>query len=326
MQESDNTELASAGIDGFTQKLESERSLDSSYLDTDDQLIQHTESGIRTQVFACPVDHSGTTVYVKGWLCDRDNSIPILILHDFGEDLSFYRKAAGNFIREGFDVYCVDLPGHGLSGKMLGHIESLSATAKDILQVAAWIKHKSEGKVPTIIGQGFGSLLAMTFQIQYPNFCDRVVLCAPTFRLREKIPRWKRFLIRRFGTLLPEAKLPLSVTPRFAVRVGYGKGGVQSEQKQKLPMRISGSFAKEIMRAIDWSPSRFLKLNTRCLILCAENDELVNYKILNGLLKRHKKPDLFESKSIEGSGHNILTESEATLATAVKEIVEWLKK
>ena len=36
-------------------------------------------------VFSLPVDHVGTTVYVKGWKFEENSNAPIVIIHDLGE-------------------------------------------------------------------------------------------------------------------------------------------------------------------------------------------------------------------------------------------------
>src|SRR5690606_30753211 len=130
-----------------------------------------------------PVDHHGTTVYVKGWRRPENTKPPIVIAHDLGENISMYRDVAKKLIKQGHNVYGFDLRGHGRSGRRLGHAPSFNILVLDLLQVAAWVRHQEAGKPAIIVGQGIGALITLSFTKRYSHFCRALVLSAPVLEL-----------------------------------------------------------------------------------------------------------------------------------------------
>src|SRR5690606_5848236 len=113
---------------------------------------------VRNLVYICPVDHVGTSVFVKGWVVPGSRQHPIVLVHDLGETVYMMGGLATKLAEAGYSVYSFDQRGHGQSGRRLGHIPGFNQLALDLLQVVAWVKHKEGGRKPVIVGQGLGAL------------------------------------------------------------------------------------------------------------------------------------------------------------------------
>ena len=140
---------------------------------------------------------------------------PILIVHDLGEHAEMYRHVIDDIVERGKNVYMFDLRGHGRSGKRLGHAPSYDILIKDLLQVAAWVRHKESGLAPIIIGHGIGALITMDFSKTYSSLCKAMVLSAPCLELVHETTRMTRFFIKVLADIAPMVRIPIPLCPQF---------------------------------------------------------------------------------------------------------------
>ena len=123
-------------------------------------------------VFSLPVDHDGTSIYVKGWHKEGNNGFPIIIIHDFGETISNHRVVCQLLAESGHNVYAFDLRGHGRSGKNKSQPAKIRTYVNDLLQISAWVKHQEKNRIPIILANGIGGKIALAFCQKHPNFCN----------------------------------------------------------------------------------------------------------------------------------------------------------
>ena len=274
---------------------------------------QDSTKQIQRLVYSCPVDHSGTTVYVRGW-CNTDGSKhPIVLVHDLGEEISMYKKAAVDICKAGYNVYGFDLRGHGRSGRRLGHIPSFSVLIHDLLQVLAWVKHKEGGQPPLLIGQGVGALIAISFTRKFPKFCQSVVLSAPCLELSTKVSKPAKLLLKALSEFAPTSRLPRSLAPIF------------TDDSAKRTSRITANFAHEVFMALSTSDNKLLDIDGQMLILCPSNDRVCRYGALKKAALLHDKGNI-TIVDVEEAGHHVFTESEATRKAATEHMFEWLQR
>ena len=274
-------------------------------------------------VFSCPVDHQGNTVHVKGWVKSGTERPPLIFVHDLGEHIGLYRPAARELVAAGYSVYGFDLRGHGLSGPTLGHIPNFNTLVNDLLQVVAWIRFKSMRKVPILIGQGIGALIAVYFQRAYPKLCPGAVLAAPYLSVNAYTSTLKRFIIRTLAETAPRIRLPAAMTPAFMSHYATSHGTQDATHPQPFH-GITANFANELLRAINRAPDEFARFDCPTLILCPERDPFCDYSRLRELVEAHPQRAGISIESLPDAGHHLLTEEESALAQALSHIVPWL--
>lgn len=265
-------------------------------------------------VFSCPADHSGTTLHVEGWLRDNSEKAPVVLVHDLGENIRKYRQVALRLRAAGYDVYGMDLRGHGQSGRRLGHIPRFQALVNDLLQVAAWVKHKRERK-PILIGHGLGALIVIYFLRAYPKFAQAAVLSSIPLNTRRPVSRFTQFMIRSIAEVAPTMKLPAALCPVFAAD-GCGESILQKSMyvaglSQQKPPRISANFAKELLRAIFRSKALFTQISLPTLVLWPGRDAMCDRSDLTEALERHHHREMITVVDLPDSGHGIYFEGES---------------
>ena len=100
----------------------------------------------------------------------KGNGSPVLLIHGFGEFLEVWWFNIG-FLSEHYQIYAMDLPGHGLSDKPAIDYSLFFATefANDFMQ-ALGIEHAS------LIGHSMGGLLSLSIAINFPEKVDKLIL------------------------------------------------------------------------------------------------------------------------------------------------------
>jgi alpha-beta hydrolase superfamily lysophospholipase len=296
---------------------------------TDDSPLDHEPAdettGVRKLVASLPVDHIGTSVYVKGWCVPDSTRRAIVLVHDLGEHTELYRDTAYAFVRAGHSCYCFDLRGHGRSGRRLGHAPSYNVLIHDLLQVAAWVRHLEGGRSPVLVGQGIGALLVIDFTKEHGNFCQAAVLSAPCLELAAEVGFFTRTLIKILGEAWPTLRIPAALSPRFARELKHER---EEEAKAHHSLatfpQLSAVFTDELLGAIRRAEARFIEYHGQVLILCPERDAICTYGKIRKAAAIHDQDNL-EIVDLPGAGHNVFTDPEAR-GRAFDTILPWLDR
>ena len=281
-----------------------------------DPTTTEDDHSVRNLVYTCPVDHTGTSVFVKGWLIPEDNKRPVVVVQGLGESVELMAPFAKKLAGRGYSVYGFDLRGHGQSGRKLGHIPSFHQLSLDLLQVVAWVKHKESGRKPIIIGQGMGSLVALFFAKGYGKFCHSMIFVSPVFSLIDQIQSFQRFYLKTFAELLPTMMLPSRLCPQFT----------QIDMLSSKAPKISALLAYELLNAISQSRKQFQRHRLKSLVLCPKDDGVVRYEFIKRSVQKHKFSERIDLHFMETNYHHILTAKEAVITDAINVVAEWLDR
>jgi alpha-beta hydrolase superfamily lysophospholipase len=274
-------------------------------------------------VTSLPVDHSGTTVYVKGWKLPASDKPPLLIVHDLGEHTGLYRETALSLIDRGYSVYAFDLRGHGRSGRRLGHAPSFNVLVSDLLQVAAWVRHLEGGRSPIIMGHGVGALIVMDFTKRHGSFCKAAILSAPCMELQATLSLPARFLIRFIAEVAPTFRIPARLSPRFAKDLKHVHQDADEQARSIYFPRLTAIFTQELLLAIRRARASFIEYDGQVLILVPGDDGICSYATLKKSAALHAQHNL-KISDLPGVGHNVFTEGQAARESALGVLVRWL--
>ncbi len=109
----------------------------------------------------------------------------VLCIHGFCCDARVFSYAANRLAEAGYDVYGMDLPGHGMSAGPRGDMD-FGACLRSINLLVSEIRKKSS-KV-FLLAHSMGSTFALWYAHQFKNSVDGLILLSPYIR----IPRIKR--------------------------------------------------------------------------------------------------------------------------------------
>lgn len=132
----------------------------------------------------------------------------VLIIHGFGEHSGRYSHVIDQLQREKFEVFSIDLRGHGYSKGSRGDIvrfrnyEDDAETAVKFAQAT----QKHQGKF-FILAHSMGALVALSLMARTSIKIDGLVLSSPLFALSLPVPWYKKHFGTVASCLMP--KLPL---------------------------------------------------------------------------------------------------------------------
>ena len=273
-----------------------------------------------------PVDHFGTSIYVKSWVHNASSLPPIVLVHDVGEHADCYDAAATALYESGYSVYTFDWRGHGRSGWQFGHAPSFHILVKDLLQVAAWARYHQGGRSPVLIGQGVGALMVLEFTKSYAQFCRAAVLSAPCLELQTSVGALQGVMLKLLAELIPRVKLWQPLLPRFSSgrHTTHPIAGESGSVRVKFP-GVTAGLAYELVLAMKRSETRFIQFDGSILILCPERDAVCNYQQLKKNAAIHVDHNL-EIIDLPELGHGVLTDDEGGRTHAVGAILDWLRR
>lgn len=285
--------------------------------------VDGTNGEKQTTVFSVRVDHSGTVVNGRGWINAASDKLPVVIMHDLGQDLGMYRYAAHALVENGFNSYAFDLRGHGRSGRRLGHIPKFETLVKDLLQVVAWVRKKQNGQSPIIMGQGVGGLIATHFQSQFPKYSSAVVLLSPCFKLKSPLSKSKRLMVKTMAEVTPKMRLPAAITPIFSSNVFDEKTSIIQNLTHQAYPGITANFAYELLVAMENIDRPIRNLSKPTLVVLPEDDNVCDYDEMYEIIKSN---ELVQCINLSVRGHQILTRSKEDLKEVFEHVLPWLNK
>ncbi len=249
------------------------------------------------------VDQDGTNIYLKGAHVENSKKPPIIILHDFGEHSGIYREQIKYFSDQGHSSYSFDMRGHGRSGRTLGHIPSLAVVKDDLLQIAAYIKYKENGRSPILICAGLSAIVGLEFHSKNRKYSKGLILCSPTLELKTIFPSWKKNLVRKIADIWPSFRLPAALTPSFVDLKIIQKNLEETTKIQLHFTRFSSTLVNETMRAIKSSRNHLTArpLSIKCIY--PKNSKIA---VFSWVSECNNNSSFVELESGEHSGDNTL--------------------
>ena len=296
---------------------------------TDDVATDRPSNGHKFE-YECPVDHAGHTVSMAGWRCSSSEvNPPLVLVHDVGESMQFYRKCAKYICESGFSCYGYNQRGQGRTADNLDHIQGFDDLVTDLIQVCAWVKHLHHGVPPIVVGQGYGCLVTCEFLRRQSSLVGGAVLCAPTVELARKPGSIKKGFIKFLSDIAPDMTLSKLFLPRFsnprflleqrAQVTRGGEGGARWQQP-----RLTSNFARELLDAMTRFPDTFAKIAVPILLIRPGDDEVARFETIMGLILQHPSPQLIKVSTFDGMHHNPLSESQETMEHVTNEVIKWI--
>lgn len=280
--------------------------------------LEKSKNKMRTIVYVCPVDHAGTSVFVKGWMSADENthSIPMILVHDLGDSPDDYTHLAEKFVQSGFNVYTYELriPSRRLKGPVMLNFDT---HVKDLLQVVSWIKYKEGGRKPIVVSQGFGALVTLHFVQRFSKFLAATVFVSPLFSLKHNVSPFKRLMIRSLAQVFPYMTTPLRLKHRLSEPV--------KKEVRRKKMKFPIFFVEDVLIGISKTHKLFSRIRIPTLILCPKKDPISRYDFLKRLISKHKNEEMISLVRLETEGHQILTRGDDVLDKIWSILTPWLE-
>ena len=262
------------------------------------------------------------------------SKLSVLCIHGFCCDARIFKYASEQLVKAGYNVYNIDLPGHGMSPGLRGDLD-FDACLESINVVVAEIR-KSSSRV-FILAHSMGSTFALWYAHRYKNSIDGLVLLTPYIRIpgikrSDAEPSPGAFLYLLLGRIFsPKKQVDIrKVLPGYA-RIG-GSQYARMVEEEKVNFEYSFRYLIDIVAQRNSKLSELSDIQVPVLILYGLQDRNVYpqvseefFKLLNSTDKKIKSLDcnhwfydaIFFSQSQEYS--------EGERRKFIDSVTEWMK-
>ncbi|WP_309122445.1 alpha/beta hydrolase [Paenibacillus sp.] len=263
--------------------------------------------------------------YRKDWPTSNETpaKAAVVLVHGQGEHCGRYAHVAAALNAAGYDVVSGDLPGHGRSGGLRGHIDRFD----DFVDVvSSWIEdaRSRRSDLPLfLLGHSVGGLVAARLLQTSPlaGALSGAVLTSPAFRLRFPIPAWKEALGRRLDGVLPRLRMPSGLKQQ---RVTRSEDVLLATAADPLMVYVASvRFYNELLRAQAAALAEAEAISLPLLLLHGGADEIIAPEPSLDFGRRVASPDK-DVRLLPGLHHEIMNEPERD--DVLRDIVGWLDR
>ncbi len=278
-------------------------------------MMESHNSYHRSVVYKCPVDHSGSYLFVKGDIGRNPHSPPILMIHDIGEKYRAFEPLVEHLLASGHRIYRFNIFGrHGAVSRKINS-DRVYRLAKELLQVLCWVRHQEGGVSPILVSQGFGTLLALIMGRTESRFCQGMIFASPLFSQHFSIPVYQMALLKKLSDTFPEISLPKYFTPPIWQR--------PEDLEEEIHPLSAGLFC-DIWQHLSQGKKLFHRLTLPSLILSPTDLPSYNHEALKRMVAKHPHSEKMNLHHFHTSHHKILSSPSHKTQEIFKTISHWL--
>ncbi len=167
----------------------------------------------------------------------------VLLVHGLGDHIGRYREIGGMLSGRGLHAAGVDLPGHGLSPGIRGHLRDWETVESIFRESVDLLRDRVGPDVPLgVIGHSMGGFAVLRFMQCEPDFFRFAWLSSPLIRPRQRRGPLINSLARVVARVLPTLTLDTGVRPEM------GRPVVREEDRDPLSHhRVSSAFGVALL-------------------------------------------------------------------------------
>ncbi len=259
----------------------------------------------------------GTEIFYKYILADKPKA-SVFIVHGLGEHLGRYDNVT-NTLKE-YNLFLLDLRGHGKSGGKRGHVMRFDEYLDDVDALRNEMKGLVQGKT-FILGHSMGGLIVLRYAIYRPEGISGVVSSGPLLGVNVKVPKIKDMIGRLVANLAPGLSMSNEIDTG---KLSHNKAVVDAYNNDPLVhAKVSARWYVEMVKAMEDTNANAGRLSMPCLILHGSADALTNPESSREFFEKAGSKDK-TYKLYDGYYHEVYNEVEKQ--KPLSDMAEWLNK
>ena len=215
----------------------------------------------------------GTKLFYLRWPVESPRA-SMTIIHGYAEHSARYNYVAAYLNNMGFDVFALDLRGHGRSEGTRGHVSSYSHYHDDVDALREIVAAETKAKKHFILGHSNGGLITLSYVVERKPQIEAFIVTGPFLGPANPVPPVTLFLGKIMAMVYPKLKLPtgidaadLSTDPTVGERY--------AADPLVFPTATAGWFS-EAMKTAEATTARAGEIRTPCLIMQGTEDRLAD--------------------------------------------------
>lgn len=261
----------------------------------------------------------------KRWLfyrrfCSTTNKkADVIVIHGALEHSGRYEELAMNLTKQGYNLYMLDLTGHGRSEGKRGYIHKFEDYLIDIGNFYAFLKIHKNMETPFFFGHSMGGLLATVFTAWGKCPVRGLILSAPLFAMQRPMPFFRRLFTKFISAIYPGFSLAHHLEP---THLSHDLAVVEDYIADPLVQhRFNSRCLMQILQAMKKIQSTSPYVTVPCLIFHGEKDAMSNIEATKKFFYSlgTSKKDLY---IVQGAYHEVFQEKGRQ--KIFEKLVEWL--
>ena len=260
----------------------------------------------------------GIYLYAESMTIDHPIGV-VCIIHGFGEHIGRYRHVMQSLNDSKFNVYGVDLRGHGRSGGLKGHAPDLISLINDIEEFLKIVRAEHLYLPLFLFGHSMGGNLVLNYILRDKSKeLLGFIVSAPWIKLAFTPPRWKEQLGRLMARIAPKVRQPNGLNS-----LHLSKDPEVSRKYDHDPL-VNFKISAGLFSAINFGAAYLVehqnKIKLSGFVFHGQSDAIIDYKATMKLALGN--PDHIKWKLWEGvfhEAHNDLEQKEV-----LKEWIDWM--
>lgn len=267
----------------------------------------------------------------------------IVMVHGFTESAEKYTEMIYYFFQDGYQVYIVDIRGHGRSVRenndlSLVHIDNYERYITDLEYFVERIIKKEAPNIPIYLyGHSMGGGISAAFLEKNPDVFKKAILSSPMIRpatgsvpfsiacmiatIQVRRGKGKKYVVGQHEFCADETFENSASTSRERYEYYYRK-----KLKEKLFQTNGASYSwlREAARLSKFvlKKENCRKIHTEVLLFQAQQDDYVDRKAQERFVKQARN---IQSVTMAGTKHEIYMSQDETMRTYIEQILAFLR-
>lgn len=260
----------------------------------------------------------GLQLFYQGWYPAEPTQAMVAFVHGLGGHSGLFRDAVEYLVPQGYEVYALDLRGHGRSPGQRGHINSWREFRADL---HAFVQHIRTARscCPFILwGHSLGGTIALDYALRHGDQVQGLIASAPALG-KVGISRKKIIIGRALSRIAPRFTLKLGIRENLksqdsAIVTAYLADPLRHEV-------ASARLASEFFATVDWIYRNAANLQIPLLLMHGTDDQVTLPEGSRAFFQRVIYPDK-EHREYPGSYHDIYVQVD--YQEIFKDLENWL--
>jgi alpha-beta hydrolase superfamily lysophospholipase len=264
---------------------------------------------------------NATKLYYSAWRSDKTKAL-LVLLHDLGGHSDRFSSLVSYFENKNLSFYAADFRGHGKSEGKRGDSDTVLTFVYDIKCLINSITTKYPGVPVFLVGEGFGSMVALRYSLVYQRDLSGLVLLSPS--VKPSIKNSPLFLLgARIASVFSDSfTFSTNVAPEHLTK---DKEEIEKIKSDKLIHdRISVRLFDELYKNSQFCLDRASDIRLPILILTGTADDLSEISGVEELFAALGSSDKRFEK-YDGLYHEIMNELERERMKVLNDVKKWVQ-
>ncbi len=263
---------------------------------------------------------AGCNLYFQSWHPEQSNSAIVVLIHGLGGHSGILSNVVEYLVPQGYEVYAMDLRGHGRSQGQRGHIDDWQEFREDLRAFLARIRLE-RARCPVVLwGHSMGGTIVLDYALRSPDAIQGVIVSAPALG-QIKVPPHKLLVGGVLSKFLPHFSLTAGLANSLATRDREALAVyLQDPLRHELG---SARLVTEFFGTVDWINYHAAELRVPLLMMHGTADGVTSPQGSRAFFERVLWPDK-EHHEYPGAYHDLYDDLDRM--TMFNDVEVWLDR